>query len=311
MNEKTKGFIPVMLTPFNADGVIDYDGLTRLTELYLEAGVAGMFANCLSSEMFELSADERLSVVKHIVDITAGKVPVVATATFGGPIAEQADYVKRMYDTGVEATIVITNMLAGENEADEVFEENVFQLLEQTDSIPVGFYECPEPFKRIVSAAQLGMFVDTGRVIYHKDTCLDLAMVKDKLDATKHVSDFGLYDAYMVHAVESLKAGSAGLSCIQGNYFPELVVWLCNNYDKEGAAEEVAQVQRFFVEHMDVMHNMYPTVAKYFLQRRNLPINTFTRKSVGVFNAEIRSQIDVLYDDYEQLNRCLDVRLVV
>jgi len=43
--------------------------------------------------------------------------------------------------------------------------------------------------------------------------------------------NFGLYDAYMKHAVESLKAGSAGLSCIQGNYFPKLRVWLCDNLD--------------------------------------------------------------------------------
>lgn len=311
MNEKRKGFIPVMLTPFDTDGVIDYDGLTQLTELYLEAGAAGLFANCLSSEMFELSADERVSVVKHVVDVAAGKVPVVATATFGGPISQQADYVKRIYDTGIESAIVITNMLAEKEESDALFEDNVFQLLNQTDTIPLGFYECPEPFKRVLSADQLGKFVDTGRVIYHKDTCLDIELVQAKLEVTKSVSAFGLYDAYMVHAVDSLKAGSAGLSCIQGNYFPELIVWLCDNYDNERAVDQVARVREFFVDHMDVMHHMYPTVAKYFLQRRNLPIGTFTRKPIGAFDTEIRRQIDDLFAAYEELNRYLDVRLVV
>ncbi len=42
--------------------------------------------------------------------------------------------------------------------------------------------------------------------------------------------DFGLYDAYMVHAIESLKAGSAGLSCIQGNFFPELILRYESSY---------------------------------------------------------------------------------
>lgn len=311
MNEKPKGFIPVMLTPFRADGSVDYDGLTRLTELYLEAGASGLFANCLSSEMFELGEDERLSVIGHVVRVASGRVPVVATSTFGGPISQQADVIKRTYDTGIHAAIVITNMLAVENAPDELFESQVFALLDATEAIPLGLYECPEPFKRVLSASQLGRFVDTGRVIYHKDTCLDISLVRDKLAATSQVSGFGLYDAYMVHAVESLKAGSAGLSCIQGNYFPELVVWLCNHYDDESQAVEVAKVQQFFVEHMDVMHDIYPTVAKYFLQKRNLPIELFTRKPVGAFDAGARQKVDRLFADYEQLNGLLDVRLVV
>ncbi|MEJ7681742.1 MAG: hypothetical protein WKG06_28630 [Segetibacter sp.] len=97
-----------------------------------------------------------------------------------------------------------------------------FDLLELTDNIPVGFYECPVPHKRPVSPGQLKLFIDTGRVTYLKDTCLDLSQVKAKVKAG-YGHNFGLYDAYMVNAVESLKAGAAGLSCIQGNYFPKLI----------------------------------------------------------------------------------------
>src|SRR5690606_8105829 len=119
--------------------------------------------------------------------------------------------------------------------------------------------------------------------IYHKDTCLDLALIKAKLAVTAAYADFGLYDAYMVHAVESLRAGSAGLSCIQGNYFPELVVWLCDHYNDSEKQEEVALVQQFFIDHMDVMHEVYPIVAKYFLQKRGVQISRFTRRFVGTF----------------------------
>ncbi len=302
MSEEKKGFIPVMLTPFTENGTIDFEGLTKLTELYLNAGAAGLFANCLSSEMFELSADERVAITKHVVDVAGGSVPVVATATFGGPVQKQADFVKRMYDTGIEAGIVITNMLAGELEPDEAFEERVFQLLDATPGVPLGFYECPDPFKRVLSAAQLKRFVATGRVIYHKDTCLDIDLVKAKLDVTRGIAKFGLYDAYMVHAVDSLKAGAAGLSCIQGNYYPELIVWLCENYDNASAAEQVTHVQRFFIDHMDVMHRVYPVVAKYFLQKRGVEISRFTRRFVGVFDRGVETKVDTLYADYESLN---------
>ncbi|WP_262248957.1 dihydrodipicolinate synthase family protein [Parapedobacter soli] len=301
MGKKRKGYIPVMLTPFKDDGVVDFDGLTKLTTLYLRAGAAGLFANCQSSEMFNLSGEEQLAVTKHVVRVADGAVPVVATGTFGGPVEKQADFVKRLYETGVEAVIVITNMLAGESESTALFDERFEQLLDATLGIPLGLYECPEPFKRVLTAEQLKRFVGTGRVIYHKDTCLDIQQVRAKLEATKGVSDFGLYDAYMAHAVESLKAGSAGLSCIQGNYYPELIVWLCNHYDDERMADQVGMVQRFFIEHMDIMHDVYPVVSKYFLQKRGLPISTFTRKDVGLFDAPTRKGIDAFYLEFSQL----------
>ncbi|MBO2032371.1 dihydrodipicolinate synthase family protein [Siccationidurans ginsengisoli] len=306
MRNSAKGFIPVMLMPFQNDGQIDYPALTRLTEMYLEAGAAGLFANCLSSEMFELSAAERLQSIRHVVQVAGGAVPVVATGTFAGTLNEQADFVKKVYDAGTDAVIVITGLLAAEQESDSVFEERIFRLLDWTPGIPLGFYECPEPYKRLLSAGQLGQFVSTGRVTYHKDTCLDINQVKAKIAAAAG-HPFGLYDAYMGHAVESLRAGAAGLSCIQGNFFPELIVWLCNNYNNPQVASEVNEVQQFFIKNMHVMHNVYPTVAKYSLKQRGIDISTFTRRKVGDFSGSIRHSVETLCGDYNTLSRTLEL----
>jgi 4-hydroxy-tetrahydrodipicolinate synthase len=311
MNKSEKGFIPVMLTPFKDNGAVDFDGLTKLSALYIEAGAAGLFANCLSSEMFELTSEERLKVVEHVVKATQGAVPVVATGTFGGPIAQQADFVKQIYNCGVEAVIGITGLLAAENDVDTVFDANVERLLDLTEQVPMGFYECPVPYKRLISPEQLGRLVATGRVTYHKDTCLDIEQVKAKIAATKR-NKFGLYDAYMAHAVDSLKAGSAGLSCIQGNFFPELIVWLCNNYDNNDLKQEVDKVQQFFIDNMDVMHHVYPTISKYSLQKRGLHISTFTRRTdIGIFDGEIKTGIDALTEKYEALKDALEIKLAV
>jgi len=303
-----KGFIPVMLTPFKNNGDIDYDILTQLTEIYLKAGSTGLFANCLSSEMFELEDDEKLQAIKHIIKVVDGAVPVVATGTFGGPIAEQADFVKKVNDTGVKAVIVITSLLAQQNEPDTLFNDRVYELFNKTGDIPLGFYECPVPYKRLLSPAQLIDFVSTGRVIYHKDTCLDIDIVKQKLKAEEVNPNFGLYDAYMGHAVKSLKAGSAGLSCIQGNFFPELIVWLCDNYNNKELEAEVNEVQQFLIENMDVMHNVYPIVAKYWLNKRGLKISTITRRSVGVFSPSIRKQVEKLYSNYDHLQSDIGIK---
>ncbi len=294
MNKK---YVPVMLMSFNEDKSIDYKTLEDLIEFYLEAGAGGLFANCLSSEMFQLSKDEMLESVSFVVEKVNGRVPIVATGTFPDTIENQAAFVKEIYKTGIESVIVITGLLAEESDSDEVFEKNVKQLLALTDDVPLGFYECPVPYKRILNSGFLGELVKTGRIKYHKDTCLDIEGVRAKIAASSGSEGFGLYDAYMVHAVDSLKAGSAGLSCIQGNYFPELVVWLCDHYSDD--SEEVIKVQEFFARNMDVMHATYPTSAKYILQKRGLGITQVCRNGSVVPNEEDYKKLDILLEEFE------------
>ncbi|GAB3432180.1 dihydrodipicolinate synthase family protein [Niabella aquatica] len=293
MGEK-KGFVPVMLTPFHEDGNIDFGGLTLLTNFYLDAGAKGLFANCQSSEMFDLSPEERIGIIAHVIKVAEAKVPVVAAGNFGNTIREQAGFVKQVHDTGVSAVIILTGLLANESEGDDILEQRINELLSLTGDIPLGFYECPVPYKRVLPPQLLGKLVQTGRVTYHKDTCLDIAQVREKNRLCAGINGFGLYDAYMVHAVESLRSGSAGLSCIQGNYFPELVVWLCDHYNNAALQEQVQMVQQFFIDEMEVMHRYYPQSAKYFLQEAGLPVAAYVR---GKNSNEVPEAVKKAMDD--------------
>lgn len=301
-----QGFIPVMLTPFLESGEVDYEGLKTLTEFYLNAGSAGLFANCLSSEMYELSEEERVDVTRTVVEQVAGRVPVVATGTFGGAIATQAEFVKRIYDTGVQAVIVISGLIAAEDESDEVFLKNALALIAATGDIPLGFYECPVPYKRLIPSTILEKLVETGKVVYHKDTCLDLDEVKRRIQVAEGY-EFGLYDAYMVNAVASLQAGAAGLSCIQGNIYPELVVWICEHFNNPDRQDEVKKVQQFFIDSMDIVHTAYPIIAKYSLQKRGFPISTYTRREVGVLTDSLKLEMDDLLTEIEKIQSDLGI----
>ena len=57
-----KGVFPTMITPFTADGAIDWAGVDGLVEWYIASGVTGIFAVCQSSEMYHLTEDERLEL---------------------------------------------------------------------------------------------------------------------------------------------------------------------------------------------------------------------------------------------------------
>lgn len=293
MNQLPQGFIPVMLTPFHPNGQVDFDGLQRLTHWYIEAGASGLFANCLSSEMYELSVLERLDVVSTVVKTAAGRVPVVATGTIEGTLHEMAEFSKKLYKIGVQAVIVLNNILSVESDSDAIFLSKMHQFMELTPGIPLGIYECPVPYKRLISLAILEDLLPTGRLVYHKDTCLDIEQVRTRINAGKGF-DFGLYDAYMVHAVESLKAGAKGLSCIQGNFFPELIVWLCQYFDDDSSFENVQKVHAFFAKNMDVMHTAYPKAAKYVLKQKGFEIDLYTRRDVGELLEDQCQELDAL-----------------
>lgn len=285
MKELPRGFIPVMLTPFRADLSVDYTTLRFLCDYYIEKGAVGLFANCLSSEMYELSTEERLTVIKTVVDHTAGRVPVVATGTFGGDIQEMASFSNQVYALGVEAVIILNNQFVTAEESDEVFLTRMKQWMEWTPGVPFGNYECPVPYKRLVSIPVLQALLISGRLCYHKDTSLDIDQVKAKIEAGAGAR-FGVYDAYMVHAKASLEAGSMGLSCIQGNFFPDLIADFC--------LRPSTDFQAFLAENMDLMHSAYPTSAKYVLQKQGFPINLATRRKVDPLTEELKGKLDQL-----------------
>src|ERR1700742_4311916 len=116
MNKK---FVPVMITPFNLKAKVDLDVVSHLIDFYLAAGVKGFFANCLSSEMYSISEDERIELTRHVVRYVNGRVPVVATGSFGLTIEDKAEFTKRIYDTGIDAVILITGHFARLGEPDE------------------------------------------------------------------------------------------------------------------------------------------------------------------------------------------------
>lgn len=283
-NEKI--FIPVMLTPFTENGEIDYNGLTALVEFYIQGGSGKLFTNCQSSEMYNLTDDERIALTNHVVKVADGRVPVVATGTFSKDTNVQAEFVKRIYDTGVEAVVCVSGVMVDRNESDEVFEARVFDLMDKTDGIPLGFYECPIPYKRVLSAESVKKFVKTGRLTYLKECSHDLQSVRNKLAASEG-TNFKVYEAYMGNALDSIKAGAAGFSCIQGNFCPELVVWLADHYDDAGLQSEVNAVQEYLWYNLALMERDYQIVARYFLQQRGLPITTYSRVNRNTLSQEM------------------------
>ncbi|MBP2551648.1 4-hydroxy-tetrahydrodipicolinate synthase [Neorhizobium galegae] len=76
-----KGILPVLPTPFLADGSVDEAGMARLVRFALEQGVDGVVFPGFASEVESLDARERARLLRIVVETVAGRVPVVAGAS--------------------------------------------------------------------------------------------------------------------------------------------------------------------------------------------------------------------------------------
>jgi len=278
MNTLPGGIWPVMLTPFKDDGKIDVDGLRSLTEFYLASGVTGLFANCLSSEMFHLSPEERLTITSTVIKTVAGRVPVVATGTFTDDLKENSEFINRIHDLGTAGVVISSNMLCGESEGEEVFKRKLEDLMLATGEIPLGIYECPVPYKRLISPEVTGWMAESGRFNYFKDTSCDGEEIRAKLKVSMHTG-MRLFNANTPTGMQSILDGAAGLSAIGANFYPELYVYLYNKASIR-ESDELRIVRQFLTLADLVVHAVYPFSAKWFLGQRGLKISTFTRTEV-------------------------------
>lgn len=72
------GLMPILATPFDESGALDRASLRRLVEFQLASGVDGVAVFGMASEGFALTAAERRTILSDVVEVVAGRVPVVA-----------------------------------------------------------------------------------------------------------------------------------------------------------------------------------------------------------------------------------------
>ncbi|MBW1212724.1 MULTISPECIES: dihydrodipicolinate synthase family protein [Pantoea] len=263
--KEINGVVPVMLTPFNAQNEIDWPGLERLIEWYLQKGVDALFAVCQSSEMQFLTLEERVKLGRFVVEKTAGRVPVIVSGHISDDIDDQRKELLAMASTGADALVLVTNHLDPKNQGSEVFYATLQTLLDALpESLPLGLYECPAPYRRLLTDDEFSWCARSGRFTVLKDVSCDLDTVKRRV-ALAEGTRLNIINANAAIAWPAMQAGSKGFSGVFTNFHPELYVWLYHHHAKDPVlANELAT----FLSLAAVSETLgYPKNAKIYHQR--------------------------------------------
>ena len=275
MGEKIKGIIPVMLTAFDDHGGIDWESQKRLTEWYLERDSESLFAVCQSSEMLHLDLHEREALARFTVDVVAGRVPVIASGHVGVTLEEQITELTQIANTGIDCLVFVTNRLDPDNLGSEHLFKTVETLKQELPTeLRLGLYECPVPYRRLLSDDEITYFAQDPRFVILKDVSCDLQTVRRRLELTKN-SSLMISNANAAIAFKAMKSGASGFCGVFNNFHPDLYRWIRDEGEiNTDLADELA---RFLVLSATTEGMGYPKLAKIYHQRLCTIQSSFSR----------------------------------
>lgn len=291
--QRIEGIVPVMITPFTEGGEIDYAGLERLIEWYIEKGSDALFAVCQSSEMMFLSVDERRALGRFVVKQVAGRVPVVVSGHVSDDPFGQLEELQAAADTGADGIVLVTNHLDPKQRGTAPFLGNLKWLLDRLPAdMPLGLYECPAPYRRLLTDEELRFCIDSERFVLLKDVSCDLETVKRRVAMTAG-TPFAILNANAAIAYDAMKAGSRGFNGVFTNFHPDLYKWLYTQGAQHPAL--AAEVANFLVLAALAEPFGYPVLAKMYHQR----IGTFASIKSRTITFDVRERfwaLDAILD---------------
>lgn len=273
-----RGVYPTMITPYTKDGAVDYEAAKQLVTWYGQQGCNGIFAVCQSSEMFYLSLKERVKLAETTVQAVKESgyaMSVVASGHISEDIEAQAEEITAIAQTGVDSVVLVSNRLDLHHDGDKVWIKNAEALLSKIPAdVKLGIYECPYPYKRLLTEEIFRWCLSTGRFSFIKDTCCDPDLLQERLTLLKG-TPIEIFNANAQTLLQSMQQGAAGYSGVMANFHPDLYVWLTEHWKEQPQLAE--EVQAFLCLAAFTESMAYPVTAKYYQSQYGVPMELHSR----------------------------------
>lgn len=268
------GAWPTMLTPYNDDLSIDFGAYRAIMEWYIAHKAGGLYASCLSSEMYHLSMGERLNLIKTAVFTSGGRVPVAATGNFGDSLQDHIESCRQVAECGVDVVMLTVPSFL---DSDDELEQYYLAIAEAVDA-KLGFYECPVPRSFHLSPSLVGKLAHTGRFYAFKETASDLERHKEHLRAAAG-TPLCLLQSNTFLVLDSTRAGATGSMTIGAIWVPDMVARVLEVALSTDPAvmQEAERLHGILCTMKLAQRYVHPWGVRYLMAMRGLPISTLGR----------------------------------
>ncbi len=215
-NTRFCGVGVALVTPFTADGKVDYAALERMVEHVIRGGVDYIVALGSTAEAATLRADERREVLRFIVGRNAGRLPLVAGVggNFTQGVVEQLG---EMCFDGVDAILSVVPFY---NKPSQEGLYRHFSAIAEASPRPVILYNVPgRTGTNMTAATTLRIAHDNGNVIGIKEASGNIGQMQEIIDGRRE--DFLVISGDDALTVELVRRGGDGVISVAANVFTE------------------------------------------------------------------------------------------
>lgn len=231
-----KGCGVALVTPFKKDGSADFKKYAELIEWQISEGIDAIIACGTTGEASTLSNEDHIEVVKRCVEITAGRVPVIAGAG-SNDTAHGIDLAERIEDVGADALLLVTPYY---NKCSQEGLIRHYTVTVNAVKIPSIIYSVPGRTGVNITPETVAVLSKNPNIVGIKEASGNIAQVAEIARVVPR--DFAIYSGNDDMVVPVMSLGGVGYISVLANVAPRDSVKMSKSY-LDGDIETARELQ--------------------------------------------------------------------
>ena len=225
LQSKLSGAGAAMITPFTADGRVDYEALARMIDYVIEGGVDYIVALGTTAETPTLYMPERAVIAMFITNQIAGRVPLVMGCG-GNSTSEVLDQLREFDLRGADAILSVTPYY---NKPSQEGLYQHFRTVSEHSPLPVILYNIPgRAGVNMTAETTLRLAREVPNIIGIKEASGNVAYAAKIAHLLS--DDFRMYSGEDALTVPLMSLGASGTISVWADVQPQLVHDMCRAY---------------------------------------------------------------------------------
>lgn len=258
--------LTAMVTPFNADGSINYEAGADFADWLLANGSDGLVVEGSTGEAATMDMDEKIKFMQTIVARVNGRAKIVAGAGTNCT-ASTIDLVKKMEACGVDGVLVVGPYY---NKPTQEGYYQHFAAVAKATKLPIIVYNVPgRTGGNIAPETVARLAADFSNIVAIKEAAGNVAQTAELYRVLPE--DFSIYSGDDGLILPFMSVGACGLISVLANVNGNLLQQLMQAYS-EGRVKDAADLNKVMV----------PLAKAMFIESNPIPIKAAVTKVTGI-----------------------------
>lgn len=258
--------LTAMVTPFNADGSVNYEKAADLAEWLINNGSDGLVVAGSTGEAATMSAEEKLELFRVVVNRINKRVPVIV-GTGSNNTADSVKMTKMAEAMGVDGALIVGPYY--NKPTQEGFYQH-FAAVAQSTGLPIIVYNVPGRTASNISPAIVArLAADFGNIVAIKEAAGNVAQVAELYSVLPE--EFTIYSGDDGLILPFMSVGATGLISVLSNIGGGILQDVMQAYE-DGRVREAAKLNA----------RMVPLANAMFIETNPIPVKAAVTLVTGI-----------------------------